>query len=103
MVFGRTRDRIVSATAIPVLILRSEDHASPKISENNAPDDLTRRRLEILALAADGKSNAEIAEKLFVSRHTVGNHLRHIFAKTGTRNRTEAVAVTAASRYGWLG
>jgi DNA-binding CsgD family transcriptional regulator len=53
---------------------------------------LTRREREILALVAEGRSNAEIAAKLWLSAGTVRIHLQHIYEKLGVRNRTAAVA-----------
>jgi len=41
---------------------------------------------------AQGKTNREIAEMLIISKHTVINHLSHIFAKIGVDNRTGAAA-----------
>jgi DNA-binding CsgD family transcriptional regulator/tetratricopeptide (TPR) repeat protein len=55
-------------------------------------DPLTRRESEVLDLLALGKSNREIAFKLFITEHTVVNHLSNIFAKLGVRNRSAAVA-----------
>lgn len=52
---------------------------------------LTFREIHVLKLLAMGKSNAGIAQSLFVSQNTVRTHLRHIFAKLGTKNRTQAV------------
>jgi len=52
---------------------------------------LTRRELEILELIAQGLSNREIAEKLFVSESTVKTHSSRIFDKLGARRRTQAV------------
>ena len=54
---------------------------------------LTGRELEILRLAAQGLSNARIAERLYVSVRTVQVHLTHIFNKLGVGSRTEAVIV----------
>ena len=54
------------------------------------PDDLSWREVEILRLVAAGKSNREIGEDLFISGHTVANHVRNILRKTGAANRTEA-------------
>ena len=51
---------------------------------------LTRREAEILELLADGLTNREIAERLFISQKTVGTHLGHIFAKLGVHNRVAA-------------
>ena len=52
---------------------------------------ITRRELEILALIASGLSNREIAEKLFVSEHTVKSHSSRLFDKLGAKRRTQAV------------
>ena len=52
---------------------------------------ITGRELEILRLIADGLSNREIAEKLFVSENTVKTHSSRLFEKLGARRRTQAV------------
>jgi len=52
---------------------------------------LTPRELEILALIADGLSNREIAERVFVSENTVKTHSSRVFDKLGARRRTQAV------------
>lgn len=52
--------------------------------------DLSQRELEILKLAAQGKSNKEIAAQLFISINTVKVHMRNIFEKIGVVSRTEA-------------
>ena len=52
---------------------------------------ITARELEILQLIADGLSNREIAEKLFVSENTVKTHSSRVFDKLGARRRTQAV------------
>jgi DNA-binding NarL/FixJ family response regulator len=56
------------------------------------PDGLTQREVEILSLIAAGLTNGEIAQRLFLSNHTVKTHVNRIFAKTGSRDRVAAVA-----------
>ena len=71
--------------------------AEPSAPEPELPDDLTPREAEVLALIAEGLSNAQIAERLVVSAATVKTHVNHIFAKAGVRDRAQAV-VYAYSR-----
>ena len=52
---------------------------------------ITKRELEILALIAQGMSNREIAEKLFVSENTVKTHSSRLFDKLSVKRRTQAV------------
>lgn len=54
------------------------------------PHDLTRREVEILGILTLGASNGVIADKLFISPHTVRTHLNHIFRKLGVASRLEA-------------
>ncbi|HLK74655.1 MAG TPA: response regulator transcription factor [Streptosporangiaceae bacterium] len=56
------------------------------------PDGLTQREAEILGLIARGLTNTEIAERLFLSNHTIKTHINRIFAKTGSRDRVAAIA-----------
>jgi DNA-binding NarL/FixJ family response regulator len=56
-------------------------------------DILTPREREILQLLADGMSNVDVAQKLFISQETVKSHVRHILAKLEADTRTQAVAI----------
>ncbi|MGW2282299.1 response regulator [Streptomyces sp. NPDC001770] len=55
------------------------------------PDGLTPREAEVLVLIAEGLSNAEISRRLHVSQATVKTHINNLFAKTGVRDRAQAV------------
>jgi ATP/maltotriose-dependent transcriptional regulator MalT len=52
---------------------------------------ITKRELEVLELIAEGLSNREIADKLFVSENTVKTHSSRVFDKLGAKRRTQAV------------
>ena len=72
--------------------LDASDHARAG-SEGSAKYGLIKREIEVLKKVADGKTDAEIAESLFISPKTASNHVSNILRKTGTGNRTEAVHV----------
>jgi DNA-binding NarL/FixJ family response regulator len=71
----------------------------PKASQPAPP--LTEREREVLTLIAEGRTNAEIAGRLFLSPHTVKEHTSGLYRKLGARNRAEAVKL--AQRVGLLG
>ena len=60
-------------------------------------EELSQRELEVLALVAQGKSNKEIAQHLFISDKTARNHVASCLGKLGARDRTEA-STTAIRR-----
>jgi two-component system response regulator DesR len=61
---------------------------------------VSTRELEVLGLAAEGESVAEIARRLYLSLGTVRNHLSSAITKTGARNRIDAIRI--ARKDGWL-
>ena len=65
------------------------------------PAGLTPREAEVLALIATGMTNAEIAQHLFISPHTVKNHVTNIYKKLKVEDRTQ-IALWAIA-YGLAG
>lgn len=80
------RARAVAGSIGQVRVTRWLDALVPAA----APGGLTDRELEVLRLLADGLSNREIGARLYISAHTVANHVRSILTKTGAANRTQA-------------
>jgi DNA-binding NarL/FixJ family response regulator len=60
-------------------------------------DNLTRRELEVLALIGEGLSNQEIGDRLVLGQATVKTHVNRVFAKTGVRDRAQAVRYAIAN------
>lgn len=58
---------------------------------------LTAREQEVLALLAEGMTNAQLAEALFISERTANRHISNIFTKLGVHNRTQAARVAVAA------
>jgi DNA-binding NarL/FixJ family response regulator len=69
----------------------AERSSAPAGPPPGLPDGLSAREGEVLGLIAAGRSNREIAAALFVSEATVKTHVNNIFAKTGVRDRAQAV------------
>jgi len=64
---------------------------APAAPADDGEGDLTPRESDVLRLIAEGRSNREIARALYVSEATVKTHVNRIFAKTGSRDRTQAI------------
>ena len=70
------------------LLRELRDQPAPAASQTV----LTDRELDIVALVAEGRTNAEIGAELFITPGTVKTHLAHIHQKLGVRNRVEVAA-----------
>ena len=82
----------VLSPAITRMVLKQARGAVPP-ARRDVPgiDDLTERELDVLRQLAAGRSNAEIAEALFLSEATVKTHLGRVLTKLGVRDRVQAV------------
>jgi ATP/maltotriose-dependent transcriptional regulator MalT len=67
----------------------------PRPATQRNPASLTRRELEVLELVAQGKTNAEIAQALWLSPSTVRRHVENVYGKLGVRTRGQASAEAA--------
>jgi DNA-binding CsgD family transcriptional regulator len=78
---------------------RRELRAAGETSRRRAPDardQLTAHELQIVQLAADGLTNREIGQRLYLSHRTVSSHLHRIFPKLGVVSRAELRTVVSA-------
>ncbi len=65
----------------------------PRVAPPKGLDELSERELEVFRLLAQGLSNAEIGERLFISETTVKTHVTHVFQKLDLRDRVQAVVL----------
>jgi len=72
-------------------LLERLSEPEPIVPAQEAPDGLTARETEVLVLIADGLTNQDIARNLHVSTATVKTHINNLFAKTGLKDRAQAV------------
>jgi two-component system response regulator DesR len=75
-------------------------HPRLQAASLNTERGLSTRELEVLGLAAEGDSVADIADRLYLSGGTVRNYLSAVIMKTGARNRLDAIRI--ARKDGWL-
>ncbi|HWN22208.1 MAG TPA: helix-turn-helix transcriptional regulator [Gaiellaceae bacterium] len=61
-----------------------------------SPSDLTPAEARVAALVAEGRTNKEVAAKLFISVHTVEAALTRVYSKLGVRSRTELAGKMAS-------
>jgi DNA-binding NarL/FixJ family response regulator len=91
---GAGRDEARTLQAMRTLRIRSGVRG-PRRRPASGWDSLTTTELSVVRLVAEGLSNPEIASRLFISRHTVETHVRHVFDKLGLRSRAEVAAAAA--------
>ncbi|MFE7666236.1 helix-turn-helix transcriptional regulator [Streptomyces celluloflavus] len=97
--------RAVVTLLTEALAAAVDRHAGPPSGESTAdarhqdarrPGGLSPRELQVLAELTAGRTNREIAERLYITPRTVGTHIEHILAKLGLPNRAAAAARAAA-------
>jgi len=96
-----TQEEITSAieTVMKGKTYLSEEASNTLRKENGTNIVLTRREKEVLELIADGMTNAEIAQKLFVSVTTVDTHRKNLLAKFDTKNTAALIKIAVSQGY----
>ncbi len=98
--FGLTltgRKVVVKEVTVEVPVPASSDPFVPNHAKIAALG-MTPRELEVLQLIAEGLSNKEMAERLFVSENTIKTHTSRVFDKLGASRRTQAVQLAKTQR-----
>jgi DNA-binding NarL/FixJ family response regulator len=87
-------ERVVGPALLPLLVgVLGTTGGDAESGDGEQPDGtLTRKELEVLTRLAEGRSNKEIADALYVAPATIKTHLAHIYTKLGVTGRQEAVA-----------
>jgi DNA-binding CsgD family transcriptional regulator len=80
------------AVELPSGVRQISSARSIAVPDRDLLEELTRREREVLAMLADGETNARIAQRLVVTEDTVKTHVKHILRKLGARNRSQAVS-----------
>jgi DNA-binding NarL/FixJ family response regulator len=84
-------DALLAPSITRRLLDRFAVSLSPSEPPSGALSNLTEREVEVLRLLAGGLSNAELAERLFISEATVKSHVSNLLRKVGVRDRVQAV------------
>jgi DNA-binding NarL/FixJ family response regulator len=88
---------LLAPTITERLVQQFVKRPRPGTTRPQALETLTERELAVFTLMARGRSNGEIAAKLFLSETTVKSHVTHLFGKLGLRDRAQAVIVAYES------
>ena len=84
-------DAVLSPAITRMVLKQARGAVPPAPRQVPGIDELTGRELDVLRQLAAGRSNAEIADALFLSEATVKTHLGRVLAKLGVRDRVQAV------------
>jgi DNA-binding NarL/FixJ family response regulator len=97
---GETPERQQKETVQSISSLVSQNVSQQSIATSPLHDCLTQREQEIIELIAQGLSNTQISEQLFLSPKTVKNHITRIFSKMQVNTRAEAIVRARETGFG---
>lgn len=92
---GVARNEVAMTRAMASRLLKGMTHSQD--DEPTGLSDLTEREIEVLQLVAQGATNPQIADALFITVNTVKSHIRHILEKLQLENRTQVAAYAVQS------
>ena len=86
---------VTALVAVGVMMMNSaaQDGSGQTVNVQMLSEQLTSREMDVLELLVQGCSNREISERLFISVHTVKNHITNIFQKIGVNDRSQLIAL----------
>ena len=87
----RLETAVAEALALTALLMDGSPATPAPTTPTAYPGGLSEREVEVLRLVARGRTNAEVADDLFISRRTVDSHMRRIYDRLGLDTRAEAV------------
>ncbi len=91
LIGGRANEH--TPTHVMVLVERVTGQHGPNLKKAKSRFGLSDREIEVVALVAQGLANKEIGSKLFLSEHTVKDHLKNIMRKLGATSRSEIIYI----------
>lgn len=97
-ILGVARGESFIPPSMTTKIFAEFSRLSSRHAQDNLPQGLTRREVDVLRLVAHGESNRNIAQKLYISEKTVKNHLTNIFQKLGVIDRTQAALLAVKNK-----
>ncbi|MDF9406932.1 MAG: Transcriptional regulatory protein DegU [Pelotomaculum sp. PtaB.Bin013] len=97
-ILGVARGESFIPPSMTTKIFAEFSRLSSRHAQDNLPQGLTRREVDVLRLVAHGESNRSIAQKLYISEKTVKNHLTNIFQKLGVIDRTQAALLAVKNK-----
>ncbi len=86
---------MTALAAIGAMMISGKSHSGNDgtVNIDMLSEQLTAREMDVLELLIQGCSNREISERLFISVHTVKNHITNIFQKIGVNDRSQLIAL----------
>ena len=91
MIIKQRKDLMKTVASNEISLTRDRQLKLQRFSQL-LPEPLSKREKDVLQALDQGLTNRQIAEKLFLSEHTIKSHLKNIFIKTGVKNRTELLS-----------